>query len=360
MRKKLLAGTIIAAAACLLLGVAGFRVYRAGSFSWDIFTEEENVPAETSTAYQYDLAFSRTLFQYSSFRTMYRADYSTAIPGLENTCFSESESRQMVPQGICIAEEYMLITAYDKTEQENSVIYVLSNEDASKREFLTLIVLPDCNHVGGIAYDGSNLWVAKSTSKCLGRISSARIEEAVESGQSVYELDDYDEEVSCGMTASFVSWNDDRLWVGTSHSLFSQQGKLAVFLMDSGEEGTELTRQFTLDIPDYVQGLSFFSVDETPYVVMSASFGRFSDSCLYLYREEISDKKLKLYYETSYELPPMVEELISDGEFTYCLFESAATCYSAADGFSCHYPVDRVCALQNRMLAGADEAADDF
>ncbi len=359
MGKKILAGMITAAAACLLIVFLGIRGYRAGFPAWNL-SGEEDVTAGTTTDYRYDLAFARTLLQYSVFRDMYRADYSTAIPGLENTCFPESESGQMVPQGICVAEQYMLITAYDKSEMENSVIYVLSNEDAMNREFLTVLVLPDKNHVGGITYDGSSLWIAKSTSKCLGRISASRIDAAVQSGQEVYELDDYDEEVSCGMTASFVSYQDGRLWVGTSHSLFSQQGMLGVFLTKSGDEGTELIRQFTLDIPDHVQGLSFFYVDEIQYVVLSASFGRFSDSCLYLYKEEISDTKLKLYYETTYELPPMVEELVSDGEFTYCLFESATTCYSAADGFSCRYPVDQVCALQNRMLAGIEEAADDF
>ena len=46
----------------------------------------------------------------------------------------------------------------------------------------------------------------------------------------------------------------------------------------------------------------------------------------------------------------LVEELVSDGAYTYCLFESAATCYSTVEGMKCRYPVDRVCALENRKI----------
>ena len=58
----------------------------------------------------------------------------------------------MVPQGMCIAEQYTLITAYDSDEAAKSVIYVL---DFNKNLVKTLI-LPDSYHVGGIAYDTAN------------------------------------------------------------------------------------------------------------------------------------------------------------------------------------------------------------
>ena len=335
------------------------------------YRESSSVDA-TSTSYRYEREFARTLWYYETLRRYYSEDYSTAIPGLENTCFLTSGTDQMVPQGICIAGDFLLISAYDKSGKEKSVLYVLSNEDAANRELLTTLVLPDRNHVGGIAYDGDNLWVAKSTDKCLSKISYMHIAEAVLSGADVYMLKDYDGEFNCGVIASFVAYQDGRLWVGTSHSLLSRKGVLTVFrkeksrgnadaatgteVFETGgkavnEDTAEWIRQFSLEIPDYAQGIAFFSEDGTDYLLLSASHGRFQSSGLYLYEETISDEKVMLSANAQLEMPPMAEELVSDGEYTYCLFESAATCYSTVEGLRCEYPVDRVCALSNRLLA---------
>lgn len=342
---------LLAAAGCFLAVFIGIRQVRTVSFPKDEASGEEGfTDGETSVSYRYDLVFTRVLLQYSDFRNLYRADYSTAIPGLENTDFGDSESGQMVPQGLCIAGEYMLVTAYDKSRREKSVIYVLFNGDASSRELLTTIVLPEKNHVGGITWDGSSFWVARSTTRSLGRISGNRIGAAVQAGEEICELDCYDEEVACGVTASFVACQDGRLWVGTSHSLFRDQGRLSVFLLQEGESGTVLQRQFTMEIPDYAQGLSFFCENGVQYLLLSASVGWFGDSHLYLYEEEINDEVVTLYPVAEYTLPPMAEEVAGDGAFTYCLFESAATCYSTAEGLACPWPVDRICALSNRRL----------
>ncbi|MCD8230477.1 MAG: hypothetical protein LUD14_01395 [Clostridiales bacterium] len=360
MKKKRLVYVILTAAVCFSAIFIGYRKEHTASFLWKLFpTAEETAEGGTSTAYRYEMAFTRVLLQYPYFREMYRADYSTAIPGLENTEFSDSDSDKMVPQGLCIAEGYMLVSAYDKSGRENSVIYILSNEDAQNRELLTTIILPDKNHVGGLAWDGSSLWVAKSTDKCLARIAGGRISSAVQDGQAASELESYDEVVSCGVTASFVSYQDGRLWVGTSHTLIGECGRLSVFVLEEGEEETNLIRQFTMKIPDHAQGIAFFEENEVQYLLISTSAGRYGDSRLYLYTEEISDEKAALYYVADYNLPPMAEEVVGSGAFTYCLFESAATCYSMEDGFSCPYPVDRICALSNTVLVrGADKKSD--
>ncbi len=342
---------LIAAAVCFFAIVIGYRKEQAASFLRKIFPSIEETSEEgTSTTYRYELTFTRVLLQYPHFRELYRADYSTAIPGLENTEFPDSGSDQMVPQGLCVTEEYMFISAYDKSGRENSVIYVLSNEDAQNRELLTTIILPDKNHVGGVAWDGSSLWVAKSTDKCLAGIDGSRIVSAAKSDQTISELESYDEVVSCGMTASFVSYQDGRFWVGTSHSFFGECGRLSVFVPEEEGEKIVLKRLFTMEIPDHAQGVAFFSENGVQYLLISVSAGRYGDSRLYLYTEEISDEMVTLYFAADYDLPPMAEEIVSDGEYTYCLFESAATCYSREDGFSCPYPVDRICALSNTAL----------
>ena len=118
----------------------------------------------------------------------------------------------------------MLITAYDKEKEHNSVIYILSNEDPTEREFLAALILPDQNHVGGITCDGSRVWIAKSTTGYLSVISLERIREAAASGEETVFLGDYDAQLYCGVTASFVSYQDQRLWVGDKQILFHEAG----------------------------------------------------------------------------------------------------------------------------------------
>ena len=313
------------------------------------FQEADAVP-ETSDDYRYEEAFEQVLSAYGQFENLYCEDYSTAIPGLENTSFISDATDQMVPQGICIAEDYMLITAYDKAGEENSVIYVLSNQDPADRRLLTTLVLPDQNHVGGITCDGSRVWIAKSTTKYLSMITCERIRDAVSSGQETVFLGKYDANLYCGVTASFISYQDQRLWVGTSQSFFSKQGELNVFRMLEDEKHLRLVRQFTMEIPSHAQGISFLDEGDKTYLLLNASHGRFRDSELYVYEQYINDERVVLQGTLRYTFPPMVEELVCDGAYTYCLFESAATCYSTVSGMKCRYPVDRVCALDNRLL----------
>ena len=133
----------------------------------------------------------------------------------------------MVPQGICIARDYMLVTAYDNVKHmagkkgaggaaaNRSVLYVLSNEDPTARKLLSTIVLPDVNHVGGIAFDGENIWIAKSTDRECSVISYGVIEQAVREGAGSYAPLAYGQNVPCGAVASFLAWHEGNLGVGT-------------------------------------------------------------------------------------------------------------------------------------------------
>ena len=62
----------------------------------------------------------------------------------------------MCPQAITFAGKYLLITAYDTYSEEKSVIYVMNKYN---RKLLTVIVLPNKTHGGGICYDGKTVWV---------------------------------------------------------------------------------------------------------------------------------------------------------------------------------------------------------
>ena len=76
------------------------------------------------------------------------------IPGLTNTNVLGTNCKTMVPQGMCKMNDLVLISAYDSEGKANSVIYVLNSDG-----LLATMVLPFRSHVGGLIYDGTNVWI---------------------------------------------------------------------------------------------------------------------------------------------------------------------------------------------------------
>lgn len=308
---------------------------------------EDTVTAQniTSTDYRYSEEFEDTLNHYKNFQSLYREEYSTAIPGLAATDVMGNVSTQMVPQGICIAGDYMLVTAYDNNGG-NSVVYVLSNEEPANRRFLTTIVLPDANHVGGITYDGKRVWIAKSTTRKCSVIDYDIIKNAAESRENSYFLNSYTQNVTCGAVASFIAYHDGRIWVGTYSNRDSGMGTLRSYDIIEGEK-LALAEREEITIPGYANGVSFMENDGDTYMAVSTSKGRYFHSEIYFYKvaKDIDGERNLYYNYGSGKFPPMAEELVCDGENTYLLFESSATCYSTEKYNRCSYPVDRICAL---------------
>lgn len=336
-------------AAWWLLAVAGGRSRVVVSFLHNL---ERNVSAQsvTSTGYRYNEEFEKTLNRYRTFQSLYKEEYSTAIPGLAATDVMGSISTQMVPQGICIAEDYMLVTAYDNTGA-NSVIYVLSNENPTNRQLMTTIVLPDANHVGGITYDGKRVWIAKSTTRKCSVIDYDIIKKAAESEENSYYLDDYTQNVECGAVASFITYHDNRIWVGTYSNRSSGKGTLRSYDIIEGEQ-LKLLKQEQISIPGFANGVSFMESEGNTYMAVSTSKGRYFHSEIYFYQvaKDICSERNLFYNYGSCKFPPMSEELVCDGENTYLLFESSATCYSTGEYSRCSYPVDRICALSTAKM----------
>lgn len=304
----------------------------------------------TSTDYRYNEEFEKTLNRYRTFQSLYNEEYSTAIPGLTVTELKGNISTDMVPQGICIAENYMLVTAYDNSG-DNSVIYVLSNENPKDRQLLTTIVLPDANHVGGITYDGKRVWIAKSTTRKCSIIDYDIIQKAAENGASSYYLDDYTQNVDCGAVASFITYHDNRIWVGTYSNRESGMGILRSYDVVEGEK-IKLLKQEQITIPGFANGVCFMENDGKTYMAVSTSQGRYFHSEIYFYQvvEDVYSGHNLYYSYGSCKFPPMAEEFVCDGENTYFLFESSATCYSTERYTRCSYPVDRICALSTMEL----------
>ena len=103
------------------------------------------------------------------------------MPGLAPTADEDwtknyIQCNNLCPQGVCMAGNYMLTTAYCMDDLHNSCIFVYNNKTG---EFLKALVLKDQkSHVGGITYDekNKNIWVCHSKKdKTTGMYSLERI-----------------------------------------------------------------------------------------------------------------------------------------------------------------------------------------
>lgn len=89
------------------------------------------------------------------------------VPGLAPTADDDwikeyVQCNNLCPQGICIAGDYMLTTAYCMDDIHNSCIFIYNNKTG---EYLRTLVLKDQKtHVGGVTFDAKNniVWICHS------------------------------------------------------------------------------------------------------------------------------------------------------------------------------------------------------
>ncbi len=309
----------------------------------------------TSTAYRYEAAFSKAVEKYPDLASYYEPAYMPAVPGLENTDIDGTACENMVPQGMCLAGDYLLITAYDAEEKKPSVVYVLSNVGEDRGSYLTTLVLPNINHVGGIAYDGAYLWIAQSSDKTLKGFSYESLQQAAASGAGSVRME---YEVASNRllnTASLVTFYDGLLWVGT----FAQnaQGILYGYRAQVNGDSAVLTAERSMVLPAQTQGVAFAEAGGRTVLLASCSYGRKNDSRLHVYypayNEPAENGEIALGEAAkTLTLPPMLEQIYMHGGALYCLFESAATEYSTNLLNKCPYPVDRIVLLDSVALLG--------
>lgn len=294
----------------------------------------------TSTEPRFGNSLARSTRLYSIFSDIINENKSViAVPGLVNTAFSDGEqSGNMIPQGICAADNYILITAYDG--EHNSVIYVIDKETGVLK---SVVEMPDKNHSGGIAFDGTMVWVAKSTSKKVKGIAFSRINDAAIRGGN-YVLSDYDAVINVNDAASFITADNGSLWVGT----FSEKSNSSVtqYKIDYSLHGVKAEAGVAYTLPAKAQGAAFIENENGKYLAVSSSYGRHFPSMLYVFKIE-NDSPVMV---RAIIAPPMLEEIELSGGYVYSVFESAATKYCMNFFNRCLNPVDVVTVLDADKL----------
>ena len=265
------------------------------------------------------------------------------IPGLISTYTKTegeiSESSNFVPQGVCLADRYILVTAYHAKKQQRSVIYAVDKENKS---LVSTLTVPNKYHMGGIAFDGSNIWLTGDTSdKYEGEpfVQYIRYEDFSRMiNEPVYEIgrDEISAPVYIKNKPSFLECDNGILWVGTYIGKeSSKKGIINGYKINKKGNGPELnTFMYSVitGIDSSAQGIDI----RDNYLYVSSSYAgaigsvRSSFVTKYNIKEikngegdiNVSGKELKRV-----ELPKMNEEIIvADGRILIN-FEAAADCW---------------------------------
>ncbi len=309
------------------------------------------VTTSTTPRIYSDLTTSAAYKNYSDFANLYTAKYSTPIPGLTHTDVSGKDCTTMVPQGLCIANEYMIISAYDSGGTYNSVLYVLSNMNPENRKYLMTVVLPTTAHVGGVAFDGTYLWVANGSNISSIKYATlvSKVEQAVADGANSVSVS-FLATCATKTTASFLTYGEGMIWAGVHTDKGDTSGRM--YSYETAADGKSISAKYYFTLPDRIQGACF----KEGYLILSRSLGRktsgssyISELRVYKYSQPDSNGNLaKNSVVKVITLPPMVEGVATCGSYMYALFESAATkYYKGTDGNgTCAYPVDWITAFR--------------
>lgn len=318
----------------------------------------------TTTDYRYTEKYHKARIVFNDFALLSQA--TMPLPGLENTNVSGEGCSCMTPQGLCATEDFIFISAYcnvkkykteldenkyyfdnsQKLEKEkdhkthNSVIYII---DRHTGEYIKNLVLPDTNHVGGLASDGENIYIAKSTDKQVSVITMKQVKRVLETKSLSVEVQ-YEYTADCFNNASFVVYYNDLLWVGVFNE--KENGKLVAFNVE--KDSFRLTEVAAVTIPAKANGASFTDINGQVYLNVNSSYGRKNVSDMYLYSvSDYGTKDIQIKPVGKYMMPPVMQNsCIYDGKMYY-IFESAATCYSEVESVmnikSTVHAIDRMC-----------------
>lgn len=139
-----------------------------------------------------------------------------AMPGLAPTADDDLtkgyiQCNNLCPQGICFAGDYLLTTAYCMDGVHNSCIFIYNRTSG---EYLKTLVLKKKSHVGGVTFDGENIWICHSDSYDLQRIPYTSIAKYATGKKGWVQPDELElKEISSKPSAIAYNALDGYLWV---------------------------------------------------------------------------------------------------------------------------------------------------
>lgn len=256
--------------------------------------------------------------EYKYLAEKYEASFP--LPGLYEPNLPE-ECESMVVQGFTKAENVFVVSAYSKTEGQNSILYVMD----SNGKLMKIVDLKFIAHTGGIAYDGEHdlLWVTGPEGKVYA-ISWSSVMTDVYQGEILVEFDAELINHNGGKVASFLTLFEGELYVGSY--VDGAAGRLNRYDL-SDVDSPKLVS--AVAIPERIQGITFKRdvVEGNCYMWLSQGY-QTEDARLLKFNFSGQEKEYAGPLE-SQVMPEGIEQIQMADEGMYILFESAARPYRA-------------------------------
>lgn len=285
---------------------------------------------------------SAAYLKYKAFAKRVVYGKSFILPGMKVTNVAGFNSSKMVPQSITFAGKYLLISAYDYNKAQESVIYVM---DKKTKKYLTTVVMPHTGHMGGIAYDGQNIWYTYS--KNLHSFKFSIIEQAVASKKSYTEITQINSVCPMPETVSYVSYYKGKIWAGAYNEKVKKY--MYGYTINNKKGVPSLTRTNKMLMPNRTQGVTFTSGGK---MIISRSCqtkkgrsGFMSQLDTYKPTWNLSKTSVKKNKRKKVvKMPPMNEGIAINGSYTYVIYESSAFA-------ECQAPMDRITAFKTTKIS---------
>ncbi len=242
------------------------------------------------------------------------------LPGLYDRGLPESY-QSMVVQGLTKVGSQLVISAYDYTGEQNSILYLLGSDGKLQRT----VDLGFHAHVGGIAYDGTHnlLWTTGAEGQVYA-LSWASIQDGSYQGEILYSFDAGLVNHAGGKVASFMTIDGLDLYVGSY--VDGANGILNRYDITDAMHPVLVSQ---VSIPQRIQGITFQWNDmtQTKEMLLSQSY-QMTDSHLLSFTYEDTVKE---YTEPNEDIimPEGMEQIQSSAEGLYVLFESGVRPYRA-------------------------------
>jgi len=280
--------------------------------------------------------------KYKDFRKQVVYGKCFVLPGMRNTNVAGFNAARMVPQSITFAGNYLLMSAYDYTKAQESVIYILNK---NTRKYITTLVLPHTGHVGGITFDGTNIWITYG--KKVQSFRYSLITSAAVSGKPYVETFSLLNTCQMSDTVSYLAYYKGKLWAGAYNEKLKKYMYGYTILNKTGVPTLKMTNRMLM--PNRTQGVAFTSggkmlVSRSCQTKKGRS-GFLSRLDTYKPTWNLGKKSIKKNKrKKSVPLPPMNEGIAISGSYTYIIYESPV--------FSeCEAPVDRITAFKTKKIS---------
>lgn len=242
-------------------------------------------------------------------------------------------SEYQCPQGLCITPEYYIVSSY---ALENGRLGALTLYDKATGAYVVSLGMEANSHLGGVSYDGENIWICHSNTKEIECISYEFIKKIARvSKQNFVDISNCFMKYKVNNIPSCITCKDGKLYVATHHT--HSPGML--YCYELKDNSLQLKEKCL--IPSKVQGIF---IDNHGCVWLSQSYGRNQSSHLLVYQNKKNLKKEFLVPMFSVELPPGAEAIAIENEICYVVFETASYKYfEGSDGNgTCKYPIDKI------------------